>query len=78
MSEPKLSKEDRVKYTASILACYLADGPKPYDDVKTHFERLGVSRFDLKAARKELQVRTINTGKTWLWEVPVTEDEAYA
>lgn len=78
MPEPKLSKEDRVKYTASVLACYLADGPRPYDDVKAHFAGIGVSRFDLKAARKELQVRTINTGKTWLWEVPVTEGAEHA
>lgn len=78
MTEKRLSKEDRVKYTASILACYLADGPKPFDEVKAHFSNLGVSRFDLKAARAELKVKTINTGKTWLWEVPEIEGEADA
>lgn len=78
MSEPKLSKEDKVKHTASILACYLADGPKPFDEVKEHFTKLGVSRFDLKAARRELKVKTINTGKTWLWKIPAVESDKNA
>lgn len=66
----KLPREEKVRYNAMVLAEYLADGAKPYTDVKDHCAHLGLSRFELKAARKELGIKTINTGTTWLWEVP--------
>jgi len=59
-----------IKYVSCVLAEYLADGPKPYDLVKAHCAGLGISKTKLKAARKELNVKTINTGSTWLWYVP--------
>ncbi|MEI7027142.1 hypothetical protein [Paenibacillus sp. y28] len=60
---------------ADIVALFLADGPKPYDVVKAHCSKLGITRTELKAARKVLNVKTINTGSTWLWEVPDPEDD---
>lgn len=52
-----------------LLRAYLSGGPKPYDDVKSHFAELGISRFRLKRAREELGTKTINTGDTWLWRL---------
>lgn len=59
---------------ADIVALFLADGPKPYDEVKSHCAKLGITRTELKAARRELNIKTINTGETWLWEVPDPEE----
>ena len=56
-----------------LLKAYLLDGPKPYDEVKSHFAELGISRFRLKRAREELGTKTINTGDTWLWCLPGEE-----
>lgn len=69
---------NEIRYVADILAEYLAEGPKPYDDVKDHCAKLGITRTELKAARKELNVKTINTGSTWLWEVPEPDGEVDA
>ncbi|ASJ54218.1 hypothetical protein BP422_12070 [Brevibacillus formosus] len=73
-----LTKLDRVDYAATMLAWYLAEGPKPYDKVKEHCAGLGITRFELKEARKDLNVRTINTGSTWLWQVPEPVGENHA
>ena len=64
-----------ISCVADIVALYLADGPKPYDEVKAHCAKLGISKAELRAARVELKVRTINTGKTWLWYVPDPESD---
>lgn len=69
---------NEIKYEADILAEYLADGPKPYDQVKAHCAGLGITKTRLKVARKELNVKTINTGKTWLWFVPNRDDGNHA
>lgn len=61
---------------ADVLAEYLADGPRPYEEVKTYFREMGVSRFELKAARRELGVETVNNGTTWLWVVPEDTNDA--
>lgn len=60
--------------TAMILKQYLMDGPKPYDEVKAYFAGLGVPRAELKKARQALGTKTINTGNTWLWCLPESED----
>lgn len=67
-----------IKYVSCVLAEYLADGPKPYDEVKKHCLSLGITKSELKIARKDLNVKTINTGNTWLWSVPDPEDESDA
>lgn len=67
-----------IQIVADIVAAFLADGPKPYDVVKAHCAKLGISRTELKAARKELNMKTINTGSTWLWEVPDPEEDSNA
>lgn len=67
-----MNKND-IQPVADILAEFLADGPKPYDVVKAHCKGLGINKTELKAARIELGVKTINTGKTWLWYVPDEE-----
>jgi len=64
-----------IKYVSCVLAEYLADGPKPYDQVKAHCANLGISKTKLRAARKELGVKTINTGETWLWFVSDKNDD---
>jgi len=69
------TKAERVEYAAMMLAEYLADEPKPYDEVKEYCAKRGITKTELKAARKELNVRTINTGSTWLWCVPDPEGE---
>jgi hypothetical protein len=70
------SKEaEKIEYAAMMLAEYLASGPKPYDEVKEYCAKWGITKTELKAARKELNVKTINTGSTWLWYVPDPGDE---
>ena len=66
----KLMPDIEIKYVSCVLAEYLADGPKPCDEVKKHCLGLGITKSKLKIARKDLNVKTINTGNTWLWCVP--------
>lgn len=73
--EKQSTKEERLEYAAMMLAWFLAEEPKPYDEVKEHCVKLGITRFELKAARKELNVKTTSTGSTWLWEVPDPDKE---
>lgn len=68
--------KNEIHDVADIVALFLADGPKPYDVVKAHCTKLGITRTELKAARRDLNVKTINTGSTWLWEVPDPEDDS--
>ncbi|GIP57889.1 hypothetical protein [Paenibacillus woosongensis] len=72
-----MAKND-IEAVTDIVALFLADGPKPYDVVKAHCIKLGITRSELKAARRELNVKTINTGVTWLWEVPDPEGDCDA
>lgn len=57
----------------SKLKSVLKNGPRPYTEVKSVCTELGINKGILKAARKELDVKTINTGKTWLWQLPEEE-----
>lgn len=65
-----MGKDNMIPYVADILAEHLADGPRPYAEVKALCAKQGISKTELRAARKELGVKTINTGTTWLWYVP--------
>ncbi|MHB8061352.1 MAG: hypothetical protein ACYDG2_01775 [Ruminiclostridium sp.] len=67
---------DLIKAAGDALGYILKDGPLPYTDVKIQCEKLGMHRGLLKAARKELGIKTINTGKTWLWYIPEGEEDA--
>ena len=74
-TNPESTKAEMIDYAAMILGEYLANEPKPYDEVKAYCAKRGITKTELKAARKELNVKTINTGSTWLWQVPDTEGE---
>ena len=74
-SNTESTKAERIEYAAMMMAEYLADEPKPYDEVKEYCVKRGITKTELKAARKELNVKTINTGSTWLWYVPDPGDE---
>ena len=77
-SNTESTKAESIKYAAMMLAEYLDSGPKPYDEVKEYCAKQGITKTELKAARKELNVKTINMGNTWLWRVPDPEDDADA
>jgi hypothetical protein len=77
-SNTESTKAERIEYAAMMLAEYLDGGPKPYDEVKEYCAKRGITKIELKAARKELNVKTINTGNTWLRCVPDPEDEGDA
>jgi hypothetical protein len=67
---------DLIKAAGDVVGYILKDGPLPYDEVKARCAKLGITRGLLKAARKELGVKTINTGTTWLWHIPEDEKDA--
>lgn len=67
-----------IKYVVDVVALFLGDGPKPFDEVTTHCARLGITRMELRAARKELNIKTVNTGYTWLWSVPESNGDSDA
>ena len=77
-SNTESTKVERIEYATMMMAEYLDGGPKPYDEVKEYCAKRGITKTELKAARKELNVKTINTGNTWLWRVPDLEDEGDA
>ncbi|MTI56136.1 hypothetical protein [Geosporobacter ferrireducens] len=59
----------QLEYAINVLTEYLSDGPKQYDITKKHCSDLGIKRSVLKQARQALNVKTINTGSTWLWYI---------
>ena len=74
-SNAESTKAERIEYAAMMLAEYLANEPKPYGDAKEYCAKRGITKGELKAARKDLNVKTTNTGSTWLWYVPDPEDK---
>lgn len=60
----------QLQFAIDTLADYLKDGPKQYDTVKDYCKSLGIRRGILKQARQALNVKTVNTGTTWLWHLP--------
>jgi len=56
---------------AEWLTALLKDGPMPTFIVTAQAEKAGYKRKELRLARAELNIKTINSGGTaWLWALP--------
>lgn len=69
-------KENRADYALTMLSIFLAKGPKPFNDVRKFCVDRGITKTELRQARRAAQVKTVHENGTWYWSE--TEDDADA
>lgn len=62
--------EDGIDYAIAMVNAVLAEGAKPYADVKQFCKEREITKGELKAARKILGVKTTKAQDDWLWSLP--------
>jgi hypothetical protein len=61
---------DGVGLAMWLLNLAFSSGPKRCDDVRKFCKERGVTKGELKAARKDLSVFTFRRDGTWYWDEP--------
>lgn len=60
-------KENRADYALTMLSIFLANGPRPFNDVRKFCMSRGITKTELRQARREANVQTVHEKGTWYW-----------